>query len=219
MIDLYETIPPEKPPVPPELASFLHKAHRKIDAGHKPVFFAWECRPFELRKLSRKNLNNPVPKRAGYRPVYFFFTPLSIKYRDTYGQTSEKKEDEDLTEEELLNQDWFHLQHRIGLTLYFEDGSTARLSRAEADYETALSPHIEPLSRELGVPFRLWKTARETGVLRKPHPGPVTLETIFETESVKDVRFARQKRWLALVALIVFLGGFVQAWSYLNRLG
>ena len=199
-----ETIPPEKPPVPPELASFLHKARRKIDAGHKPVFFAWECRPFESRKLSRKNLNNQYPR---------------YDYRDTYGQTFEKKEDEHLTEEELLNQEWFHFQHQIGLTLYFEDGSTAPLSRAEADYETALSPHIEPLSRELGVPFRLWKTARETGVLRKPHPGPVTLETIFETESVKDVRFARQKRWLALVALIVFLGGFIQAWSYLNRMG
>ena len=86
------------------------------------------------------------------------------------------------------------------------DRYTTPLTGWVAEPEQTLRPHVDPLEKALGIPFREMELEAE----RKPHPGPYTMETVFEYDRggaawMRSV--GRQFRFI--VKLIV--GGFLMA--------
>ena len=94
--------------------------------------------------------------------------------------------------------------HRI--VLFFGEGKTTPLTGWIMEPEQTLVPHVEPLKKALGVPFRELESDAE----RRPHPGPYTMDTVFEYDRGGAARMnstGRQFRFIVKLGV----GGFLLA--------
>ena len=134
--------------LPGELLMYVEGAKSAITDGKKPVFFAYEL-PAVPEYAPLLDADGNIQRRG---PII----PSPNTWQWDKGPVCA-----------------YPCPHR--LTLYFEDGSTAALSPAYANFEHQLAPHIQSLSHILDTPFR----DLETHWVRDPRPGPIQLDTPF----------------------------------------